>query len=73
MQQPIYGFLLNCTRQILHDISEESLIKDFPVEPGAAIKKEEEWRSLTAITEDTPDRLPAGLDLAPLEIIIDAS
>jgi hypothetical protein len=72
IQQRIYEFLLDCTRQILHDIPETALVKDFPVLPEAAIKDEGDWHSLAAVAADAPYRLPAQLDLASLENIIDA-
>ncbi|GIJ99507.1 hypothetical protein Aspvir_001639 [Aspergillus viridinutans] len=72
IQQRIYEFLLVCTRQILHDIPEAALIKDFPVLPEPAIKDEGDWHSLAAVAADAPYRLPAQLDLASLEDIIDA-
>ncbi|KAF7118920.1 hypothetical protein CNMCM5793_008556 [Aspergillus hiratsukae] len=72
IQQRIYEFLLDCTRQILHDIPETALIKDFPVLPEPAMKEEGDWHSLAAVAADAPYRLPAQLDLASLEGIIDA-
>ncbi|GFF99300.1 hypothetical protein IFM61392_00759 [Aspergillus lentulus] len=72
IQQRIYKFLLDCTHQILHDIPEAALIKDFPVLPEPAIKDEGDWHSLAAVAADAPYRLPAQLDLASLEDIIDA-
>ncbi|RHZ45742.1 uncharacterized protein CDV56_100498, partial [Aspergillus thermomutatus] len=72
IQQRIYEFLLDCARQILHDIPEAALIKDFPVQPEPAIKDEGDWHSLAAVAADAPYRLPAQLDLASLEDIIDA-
>lgn len=71
IQQQIYKFLLECTRQILHDITEESLIADFPVLPEPTIKDEGDWHSLAAVAADTPYRLPAGLDLDSIITIVD--
>lgn len=71
IQQQIYKFLLECTRQILHDITDESLIADFPVLPEPTIKDEGDWHSLAAVAADAPYRLPAGLDLDSIITIVD--
>ncbi|PCH02639.1 Hypothetical protein PENO1_036920 [Penicillium occitanis (nom. inval.)] len=71
IQQQIYKFLLEYTRQILHEITEESLIADFPVLPEPTINDEGDWHSLAAVAADAPYRLPAGLDLDSIITIID--
>lgn len=71
IQQQIYHFLLECSRQILHDISEESTIADFPVLSEPTIKDEGDWHSLAAVAADAPYRLPAGLDIDSILTIID--
>lgn len=72
IQQRLYQSLLECCRQLLHDIDWESIIGDYAVPPEPAIKDEGDWDSLAGIAVDAPCRLPGKLDLASIEEILDA-
>ena len=75
IQSKVLAFLLQCCRLILADIPAASLIgDDAPVlpDPGPVMADPTAWRSLAAMAEEAPYRVPARLDLQRLQAIIGA-
>lgn len=73
IQERLYGFLLACCRDILHDASDEDLVSA-PVqpEPPRLSTAEPGIDSLAAVTTEAPYRVPAHLDLRRLQGLVTA-
>ncbi|OTA98874.1 hypothetical protein M426DRAFT_325623 [Hypoxylon sp. CI-4A] len=75
-QERILTFLVDCCKQILHDIPAETLTTDaFPVQPEPTLQSEGEaggFSSLTIMAAEAPYRVPAHLNLDRIESLLDA-
>ncbi|EKG20875.1 hypothetical protein MPH_01739 [Macrophomina phaseolina MS6] len=75
MQERVWSFLVECCKQILHDITPDSITgDDFPVqpEPPSVSENETGYSSLAVIAAEAPYRAPASLDLKRLESLLSA-
>ncbi|KAH0565252.1 hypothetical protein GP486_001349 [Trichoglossum hirsutum] len=75
IQERLYEFLVNCSKAILHDRSEEELADpSIPIqpEPPSVSDNETGLASLSATAAEAPYRLPANLDLRQLESLVAA-
>jgi len=73
IQERLYEFLVQCCKAVLHDIPEETLADpNTPVqdEPPPVTSNEAGLASLAISAAETPDRLPANLDLKRPESVI---
>lgn len=76
-QERLMTFLVNCCKQLLHDIPVEDLTKDvkFPVVPEPQRKSEVEvngFESLAILVAEAPYRVPAEIDLGRIESLLAA-
>lgn len=75
-QERLLAFLVNCCKQILHDIPEANLTSDvFPTQPEPQLRTEAETTgsdSLAVMVAEAPYRVPAQLDLARIESFLAA-
>ncbi|KAK4223619.1 hypothetical protein QBC38DRAFT_487309 [Podospora fimiseda] len=75
-QERLLTFLVDCCRQILHEIPQETWISSsFPVQPEPKMKEESEstgFESLAVMAAEGPYRLPAKLNLGKIESLLAA-
>ncbi|TKX27448.1 hypothetical protein C1H76_0285 [Elsinoe australis] len=74
VQDRIWSFLVDCCKQILHDISADMLLDaKYPVQvaPPSISEYGLENASLATLAAETPYRAPARLDLARLEALLE--
>lgn len=75
-QERLMAFLVNCCRQILHEIPQDSWIgPSFPLQPEPKLKEDSEltgFESLAVMAAEAPYRLPAKLDLGKIESLLAA-
>ncbi|KAI1385635.1 uncharacterized protein F4822DRAFT_445551 [Hypoxylon trugodes] len=73
IQERLLGFLVDCSKSILHDIPAEILISDtFPVQANPGPPSNGGLNSLSIMAAEAPYRVPANLDLARLESLLEA-
>lgn len=77
IQERILKFLLACCRALLPDISPADLTCDlkFPIQPPPLLKTNAEtdgFASLAVMAAETPYRLPAHIDFARMERVLEA-
>lgn len=77
VQERILNFLVACCRSILVDIPPADLTCDlkFPIQPPPLLKTEAEtngFDSLAAMAAEAPYRLPALIDFARIELVLEA-
>ncbi|KAF1951014.1 hypothetical protein CC80DRAFT_528569 [Byssothecium circinans] len=75
MQEKIMHFLVDCCKQIMHDIPVSDLASDkFPTQPAVTLAKDtvDGFDSLAIMASETPYRPPASMDLERLESVIQA-
>ncbi|KAK5012520.1 hypothetical protein LTR60_004338, partial [Cryomyces antarcticus] len=75
IQQRVWDFLVQCCRQILHDVAEHALVShDVQVqpEPPSISGGETGFNSLATVAMEAPYRVPAHLDLTRLQTIVAA-
>ncbi|KAI2603147.1 uncharacterized protein GGS25DRAFT_528173 [Hypoxylon fragiforme] len=75
-QERLLKFLVDCCKQILHDVPEDTLTTDaFPVQPEPAIHVEGESSglgSLALLAAEAPYRVPTHLDLGRIVSLLGA-
>ncbi|KAK3989624.1 hypothetical protein QBC44DRAFT_327308 [Cladorrhinum sp. PSN332] len=76
-QERLMGFLVDCCRQILHEIPQGItwISSSFPLQPQPKLKEESEstgFESLAVMAAEGPYRLPAKLDLGKIESLLAA-
>lgn len=76
VQERLLSFLVNCCKQILHEIPDETLTSDaYPVMPQPQLKTEAQingFDSLAVMAAEAPYRVPARLDLERIETLLAA-
>ncbi|KAH7230238.1 hypothetical protein BKA59DRAFT_478182 [Fusarium tricinctum] len=75
-QARLMSFLIDCCRQILHEIPEENITSDvYPVQPEPQLKTDSDasgFPSLAVMATEAPYRLPAKLDFDRLSSLLEA-
>ncbi|KAJ3535329.1 hypothetical protein NM208_g7175 [Fusarium decemcellulare] len=75
-QERLLTFLVECCRELLHDIAADDLTSDtFPIQPAPPVKSESDslgFESLAVMAAEGPYRLPAQLDLGRIESLLGA-
>jgi len=75
IQERLWSFLVECCKQILHDIPAESFIDEkynIKPEPPSVSEYETGITSLAVLAAETPYRAPASLDLTRLKSLLSA-
>ncbi|CAF9941525.1 MAG: hypothetical protein HETSPECPRED_003636 [Heterodermia speciosa] len=75
IQRHLYGFLVKCSKEILHDMPEEAMTDtSLPVqpEPPSVSANEKGLAALATTAAEAPYRLPAHLDLKSLASLVKA-
>ncbi|KAI0835934.1 hypothetical protein F5Y06DRAFT_274774 [Hypoxylon sp. FL0890] len=75
-QERLLAFLVECCKQILHEIPADTLTTDaFPIQPEPLLQPEGEsggFNYLAIMAAEAPYRVPAYLDLERIESLLDA-
>ena len=74
-QQRLYGFLVKCCKEILHDSPADRLTSDeYPIQPEPSLPGESatDFASLALMSTEAPYRKPASLNLARLKSLLSA-
>jgi hypothetical protein len=70
IQERLYTFLVDCCKEILHDIPVDSWISDaFPIQPAPSIKADTDatgFPSLSVLAAEAPYRAPTELDMGAI-------
>lgn len=77
VQERLLNFLVECCRSLLHNIPTDKLTSDdaYPILPEPHVKTDREtngFNSLLAMKSEAPYRVPAKLDLARIESVLEA-
>ncbi|KAK3689894.1 hypothetical protein B0T22DRAFT_499480 [Podospora appendiculata] len=75
-QERLLDFLVQCCRQVLHDIPSDQLVSDaYPSQPEPPLKDTSAaigFTSLAVMAEEAPYRVPQDLDLEKIETLLAA-